>query len=179
MAGRFLSVDPVVTDANTWEGFNRYIYANNSPYKFLDPDGRSAIGYLVKLLDNGGKVVLTKLDKAGAVAARRSGQNVQAATKSDAKQIEIASRNGSKEGVLQHKGHELKDGSVGDPHFQTEGVTGHTFWGGEVGAASLELLEALLIPLFATPSTLAPGTLYGPGTPYESWDAYNNATTTQ
>jgi RHS repeat-associated protein len=40
IAGRFLSIDPVVTDANTGGSFNRYAYANNSPYKYLDPDGR-------------------------------------------------------------------------------------------------------------------------------------------
>jgi RHS repeat-associated protein len=41
IAGRFLSIDPVVTDANTGGSFNRYAYANNSPYKYIDPDGRS------------------------------------------------------------------------------------------------------------------------------------------
>jgi len=40
VAGRFLSIDPVVTDANTGGSFNRYVYANNSPYKYVDPDGR-------------------------------------------------------------------------------------------------------------------------------------------
>ena len=39
VAGRFLSVDPVTTDANTGHGFGRYHYANNNPYKFKDPDG--------------------------------------------------------------------------------------------------------------------------------------------
>lgn len=40
IAGRFLSVDPVVTDANTGKMFGRYHYGNNNPYKFVDPDGR-------------------------------------------------------------------------------------------------------------------------------------------
>jgi hypothetical protein len=35
-----LSIDPVTTDANTGGSFNRYAYANNSPYKYIDPDGR-------------------------------------------------------------------------------------------------------------------------------------------
>jgi hypothetical protein len=35
-----LSIDPVTTDANTGSSFNRYNYANNSPYKYIDPDGR-------------------------------------------------------------------------------------------------------------------------------------------
>jgi len=41
VAGRFLSVDPVVTDAKTGDHFNRYNYADNNPYRFKDPDGRS------------------------------------------------------------------------------------------------------------------------------------------
>ena len=43
IAGRFLSIDPVVTDANMGGSFNRYAYANNSPFKYIDPDGRSAL----------------------------------------------------------------------------------------------------------------------------------------
>jgi len=42
IAGRFLSVDPVVTDTKTGSSFNRYVYGNNNPYKFKDPDGRFA-----------------------------------------------------------------------------------------------------------------------------------------
>jgi RHS repeat-associated protein len=42
VAGRFLSIGPVVTDAGTGGGFNRYAYANNSPYKYVDPDGRDS-----------------------------------------------------------------------------------------------------------------------------------------
>lgn len=42
VAGRFSSIDPVTTDANTGSSFNRYAYANNSPYKYIDPDGRQA-----------------------------------------------------------------------------------------------------------------------------------------
>jgi RHS repeat-associated protein len=40
--GRFLSVDPVTANAKTGANFNRYWYANNNPYKFIDPDGREA-----------------------------------------------------------------------------------------------------------------------------------------
>ena len=38
--GRFLSVDPVTAHSGTGGNFNRYWYANNSPYGFTDPDGR-------------------------------------------------------------------------------------------------------------------------------------------
>lgn len=40
LAGRFLSTDPVLTDVETGGSFNRYSYANNSPYVHIDPDGR-------------------------------------------------------------------------------------------------------------------------------------------
>jgi RHS repeat-associated protein len=37
LAGRFFSTDPMPASAGS---FNRYAYANNSPYKYIDPDGR-------------------------------------------------------------------------------------------------------------------------------------------
>jgi RHS repeat-associated protein len=42
VAGRFLSIDPVTTDEDNGSGFNRYAYASNSPYDYIDPDGRDA-----------------------------------------------------------------------------------------------------------------------------------------
>jgi hypothetical protein len=42
IAGRFLSVDPVTTDAKTGDSFNRYVYGNSNPFKYTDPDGRLA-----------------------------------------------------------------------------------------------------------------------------------------
>jgi RHS repeat-associated protein len=48
LAGRFLSADPILTNSNG-NGFNRYVYAENNPYKYKDPDGRNpvALGRLV------------------------------------------------------------------------------------------------------------------------------------
>jgi hypothetical protein len=43
-----LSIDPVTTDADTGASFNRYNYANNSPYKYVDPDGRNAVTAALK-----------------------------------------------------------------------------------------------------------------------------------
>lgn len=40
IAGRFLSVDSIGADSESGANFNRYWYANNNPYKFVDPDGR-------------------------------------------------------------------------------------------------------------------------------------------
>jgi RHS repeat-associated protein len=42
--GRSPSTDPVGVDTKSAWNFNRYAYANNSPYKFTDPDGRYGRG---------------------------------------------------------------------------------------------------------------------------------------
>ena len=52
LAGRFLSLDQVLTDGNTGSSFNRYVYGLNNPYKYTDPDGRfiflaAAVPYVV------------------------------------------------------------------------------------------------------------------------------------
>lgn len=46
--GRFLGVDPAPADPGGVHSVNRYAYANNNPYKFVDPDGNSPldIGFL-------------------------------------------------------------------------------------------------------------------------------------
>ncbi|MBP9154352.1 MAG: hypothetical protein KBF48_05385 [Xanthomonadales bacterium] len=39
--GVFYSPDPMTVDTHSAINFNRYAYANNSPYRFVDPDGRT------------------------------------------------------------------------------------------------------------------------------------------
>jgi len=43
IGGRFLSIDPVAADPNSGANFNRYWYANNNPYRNIDPDGRNPV----------------------------------------------------------------------------------------------------------------------------------------
>lgn len=62
VAGRFLSIDPVTTDANTGGSFNRYGYANDSPYKYIDADGRLPILVLVPLALEVADKVITAVD---------------------------------------------------------------------------------------------------------------------
>lgn len=42
VSGRFISGDPVLANIETGANYNRYWYANNNPYRFIDPDGRQA-----------------------------------------------------------------------------------------------------------------------------------------
>jgi RHS repeat-associated protein len=40
--GRFMGVDPAGINVDDPFTFNRYAYANNNPFRFIDPDGRQA-----------------------------------------------------------------------------------------------------------------------------------------
>jgi RHS repeat-associated protein len=82
-AGRFLSIDPVTTDANTGGSFNRYAYANNSPYKYVDPDGRNPLLKLAQVLAK----VLVKAEQQAAKSAAKeaSREGTKAAAKETAK----------------------------------------------------------------------------------------------
>lgn len=42
-SGACASNDPVRANPNTGANFNRYAYAANNPYKFVDPDGRDVV----------------------------------------------------------------------------------------------------------------------------------------
>lgn len=71
--GRFLSVDPVTAHEKLGQNFNRYWYANNNPYMFVDPDGRvvravdgipernAAIEAALKTIDNSSSDLRNKL----------------------------------------------------------------------------------------------------------------------
>jgi RHS repeat-associated protein len=70
LAGRFLSVDPVTTDAKTGSNFNRYNYANNNPYRFKDPDGRIAIPLIPLIVE---AIAASIASNAGAAAVGIAG----------------------------------------------------------------------------------------------------------
>jgi RHS repeat-associated protein len=42
VAGRFLAIDPRPFDEGNPHTFGRYVYGNNNPYTYVDPDGRSS-----------------------------------------------------------------------------------------------------------------------------------------
>jgi RHS repeat-associated protein len=51
--GRFMGVDPKGADPEDVHGFNRYAYANNNPYKYVDPDGHSPLDIVFLAYDIG------------------------------------------------------------------------------------------------------------------------------
>jgi RHS repeat-associated protein len=50
--GRFMGIDPKAVDPGDPHSFNRYAYANNNPYKFVDPDGRSPAAAVLFVIAN-------------------------------------------------------------------------------------------------------------------------------
>lgn len=44
LVGRFLSIDPIVTDTNSGASFGRYLYVDNNPYAKIDPNGAYSCG---------------------------------------------------------------------------------------------------------------------------------------
>lgn len=51
--GRFLQVDPAPATPDAVHGINRYAYANNNPYRFVDPDGHTPLDVAFLMWDIG------------------------------------------------------------------------------------------------------------------------------
>jgi len=80
--GRYYGNDPVGFTATNIMSFNRYLYVNNNPYKYTDPDGEFAtlawaafgmvLEFTVQSLENGGfnkNINYSKVFIAGAASA--------------------------------------------------------------------------------------------------------------
>lgn len=139
--GRFMSPDPVGFSVRNPMSFNRYAYANNNPFFYVDPTGErgKAVAWLVDIAGSKMRYV-ARISKERAILARRQGKNVAADRKQVASQIETAAH--GKEDLVRHKGHRLPDGNEGRPHYQTKGKHGHTFWSAIAGV-SLYAADAL------------------------------------
>ena len=74
--GRFLSVDPVtaLTDGDM-RHFNRYTYAYNNPYKFIDQDGRQSVPFVPDPSNqNHANMIQSQVDRAQASQITKAAQ---------------------------------------------------------------------------------------------------------
>ena len=51
--GRFMGADPAAVSPENLSGINRYAYANNNPYRYVDPDGHSPVDVAFLVWDLG------------------------------------------------------------------------------------------------------------------------------
>jgi len=88
--GRFYSNDPVAFD--NVHNFNRFAYANNNPYKYVDPDGKNSttIG-IITILVGGGLIAAVDSSRKGAILEREGkAELIDAAARGDSQGVEAA-----------------------------------------------------------------------------------------
>lgn len=143
LIGRFYSNDPIgFRDVHS---FNRYAYANNNPYKYIDPDGKWAIP-LIFGLEELGKAALVTAGVIGTGAGIE--QTIIAVSESGNKSVddringvkegkEPAAGEAGKKGQLEGAGG--KEGSKAD--LDSLGVVEGTEWSSEDGSRQGGTLE--------------------------------------
>lgn len=140
---RFVSVDQVGDgkrqDPATW---NNYGYVGSSPIGRVDPTGNSLVKIFkvvlktIKGLKGEAKTVgvvrKARLTEKQAIAARKAGKNVQVLAKGSQKEAKAAAKKieakAHPDKPQMHDGKDQHAKSGNQPHWQSQGVRGHTFY---------------------------------------------------
>ena len=184
--GRFLAIDPAGFDPQNPQSFNRYAYANNNPYKYVDPDGNSPLDagfFIVDTVSFGlavasgdpAAIQSTGLDLAAsavgpaspipgtglAIKAARAGDKVGDVAKVANSGTEVVQRAMSRAelNAIQNSGFLSRGGRAGD-HFVSEAINSSAIRGRQRLALPgfPEVRATLEVPsgMFSNPSKVAP-----------------------
>lgn len=117
--GRFTGVDPAPVKAENLYSFNRYMYANDNPYRNLDPDGRWTIR-AIKVLTNRRTKATTMVYHISFTAGGYVGASAQYAPNKISSTIKAVNRwlDAGGEIVDSVAGHDV--GPIGDNQFSDE-----------------------------------------------------------
>ena len=108
--GRFYSNDPVGFSADSPMMFNRYAYANNNPYKYVDPDGKAAILACIPAAPACAAAAQTTVNAVGAITIVIIGAMTESADDNQPPESEDGSKTSDREA-----GSDGKKGSTGGP----------------------------------------------------------------
>jgi RHS repeat-associated protein len=137
LLGRFTAVDPapMAEVSADPQAMNRYGYVAGQPLIGIDEDGRQVIFRVVRVIYRAGKRIgyapRGRITKAGAVAARRKGRDIEVSGRKakevigEAKDLEQKAHPG---GELKHHPKDSHARAGNQPHFQTTGKPGHTYY---------------------------------------------------
>lgn len=90
MIGRFMAVDPMGSDPANQFSFSRYVYANNNPYGYVDPDGENALTAGLLLLAFAGALYIGGCQAAG--SCPKFGQTLGEIVNSDSNPLRFRGR---------------------------------------------------------------------------------------
>ena len=129
--GRYTQPDPL----GFVDGPSVYAYAGNNPMANVDPTGESVIKAVKMILNEAGEIIgpITKktISFKTAVLLRRAGKNCRAVGGSQKERLKLATEieeAAFPEGELLHHPKDAHKNKGNQPHVQTKGQTGHTFY---------------------------------------------------